>query len=189
MEHTRDVLTSQLILRPTQDGPIVPARIQTVDQLWTRWNTLSKEDLHPILWTFSSKTITCEVGPVVRNLDSGNVLSSELELKVQWNWSWSSGFERTVQLIDAISPWATPYTNFWWSAQTGLSGTKYWIWNHLFQFWLQASHLIYSVTRKFWAHGLPFYFARGRSVVSCLFFVCDFCNHIEKCHSQCTCFW
>ena len=63
-----------------------------------------------------------EVVPSLLNLLSGRLLSSELELKVQLKLRSSAGFAATVQLMEAISPWATPYTSFWCSEQTGLTG-------------------------------------------------------------------
>lgn len=64
---------------------------------------------------------TCEVDPTVLNRLSGSVLSSELELKVQVKARPAAGLALTEQLMEAISPCATPYTIFWWSAHTGLS--------------------------------------------------------------------
>jgi len=54
--------------------------------------------------------LTVEVVPLLRNLLAGKELSSELELKVQRKRSSSAlaGLALTVQLMDAISPCATP---------------------------------------------------------------------------------
>ena len=62
--------------------------------------------------------------PAVLKRLSGSVLSSELELKVHVKASPVAGLALTEQLMEAISPCATPYTIFWWSAHTGLSGRR-----------------------------------------------------------------
>lgn len=49
---------------------------------------------------------------MVLNLEEGSVLSSELELNVHRNCRSEAGLAFTEQLIEAISPWATPYTIF-----------------------------------------------------------------------------
>ncbi len=72
----------------------------------------------------SVRFLTVDVVPSLLNLFSGRLLSSELELKVQLKLSSSSGLAETLQLMEAISPWATPYTNFWCSEQTGLTAER-----------------------------------------------------------------
>ena len=66
-------------------------------------------------------THTCEVGPWDLQRDSGKVFNSALELKVQRKRIPLLGLAFTVQLMEAISPWATPQTIFWSAPQTGLS--------------------------------------------------------------------
>ena len=52
------------------------------------------------------------------------MFNSALELKVQRKRIPLVGLAFTVQLIEAISPWATPYTIFWSAPQTGLSAKE-----------------------------------------------------------------
>ena len=51
---------------------------------------------------------TCDVDPVLLNRFSGSVLSSELELNVHVKASPAAGLAFTEQLMEAISPCATP---------------------------------------------------------------------------------
>ena len=51
---------------------------------------------------------TCEVGPLTVYRDCGKVFNSALELNVHLNRIPAVGFALTVQLIEAISPCATP---------------------------------------------------------------------------------
>ena len=55
------------------------------------------------------------------NLLLGNSFNSELELNVHLNLMFPAGLALTVQLTEATSPWATPYTNFWAAEHTGLT--------------------------------------------------------------------
>ena len=65
--------------------------------------------------------LTCEVGPWEVYRDSGRVFNSALELKVHRKRIPLVGLALTLQLMEAISPCATPYTIFWSAPHTGLS--------------------------------------------------------------------
>ena len=98
------------------------------------------------------------------------MFNSALELKVQRKRIPLLGLAFTVQLIEAISPWATPYTIFWSAPQTGLSAII--IWMNLPFIWIVCTkeflcwHMLMAYIKEetSWKHMRkfthPFYFLR-----------------------------